>query len=139
MPARGKRPAQAVVDLTRDGQENAHRPTKIGRSSQTNSSVPLANVTNGQRFGQDIDYISLSQLDDDDFNSIVPATQGGDDLDLNSYQLYGNIPITAIFKCLYVNVARLSQYKNRGSQVLHWIRFIRRTRYASEGAVQPIR
>lgn len=139
MPARGKRPAQAVVDLTRDGQENAHRPTKIGRSSQTNSSVPLANVTNGQRFGQDTDYISLSQLDDDDFNSIVPATQGGDDLDLNSYQLYGNIPIAAAFQCLYVNVARLPQHKNRGSQVLHWIRFIRRTCYASEGAVQPIR
>lgn len=89
MPARGKRPAEAVVDLTRDGQENAHRPTKIGRSSQTNSSVPLANVTNGQRFGQETDYISLSQLDDDDFNSIVPASQAVDDLDLNSFRLYG--------------------------------------------------
>lgn len=92
MPARGKRSAEAVVDLTHDGQENAHRPIKIGRSSQAISSIPLANVTNGQRFGQDTDYISLSQLDDDDFNSIVPATQGGDDLDLNSFQLYGNLP-----------------------------------------------
>lgn len=92
MPARGKRPAHSVVDLTRDDQENAHRPTKISRSSQANSGIPLADVTNGQRFGQDTDYISLSQLDDDDFNSIVPATQGGDDLDLNSFELYGNCP-----------------------------------------------
>lgn len=105
MPVRGKRPAQAVVDLTHDGQENAHRPAKIGRTSQTNSSAPLANVTNGQRFGQDIDYISLSQMDDDDFNSIVPATQAGDDLDLNSFQLYGKIFVAAASKCVYVDVS----------------------------------
>ncbi|KAE8553037.1 hypothetical protein EYB25_004416 [Talaromyces marneffei] len=111
MPVRGKRPAQAVVDLTHDGQENAHRPAKIGRTSQTNSSAPLANVTNGQRFGQDIDYISLSQMDDDDFNSIVPATQAGDDLDLNSFQLYGCI------NTKIVGVRFYSGYASSGERV----------------------
>lgn len=89
MPPRGKRPAAAVVDLTRDGQENAARPVKISRNDRVNSSTPLANVTNGQRFGEDTDFISLSQLDDDDFNSIVPASQAIEDVDMNSFQLYG--------------------------------------------------
>lgn len=100
MPARRKRPAVRFVDLTRDEQENIQRPSKILRkdnlpASRVNAAhrvnaTPLANLTNiQQRAGEDFDYISSSQIDDDDFNSIVPASQAVDDVETTSYQPYG--------------------------------------------------
>ncbi|EED18197.1 SNF2 family helicase, putative [Talaromyces stipitatus ATCC 10500] len=109
MPPRAKRPAAAVVDLTREDQENAHRPTKINRKDRVNNSTPLGNVTNGQRFGEETDYISLSQLDDDDFNSIVPSTQSNEEVDMNSYQLYGCINTKIVGIRFYKGYASLGE------------------------------
>lgn len=94
MPPRLKRPAVHFVDLTRDEQENIQRPSKIlrkdNRPAPRVNATSLANLTNIQQCaGEDFDYISSSQIDDDDFNSLVPASQAVDDVETTSYQPYG--------------------------------------------------
>lgn len=90
MPRQGKRHVE-VVDLTHDDQENAQRPTKVRRNERMDNNTPLANVSNGRRFGGNAQFIPLSQLDEDEtgVNDIVQASQVQDDPETDSYQLYG--------------------------------------------------
>ena len=74
--------------------ENANRPAKAVKSHR---SGPLANASNGQRFGQETDFIPLSQtssssqIEDDDAgaNDLIQSSQYYDDVDVNEYDHYG--------------------------------------------------
>lgn len=109
MPGLPKRPVE-VIDLTHN---DPHRPSKIGRIERVNNDIPLANVRNGDRFGESADFIPLSQLDDDEtgVNDIVQASQAFDDPESSSFQLYG---------CLntkIVGVRYYSGYASMGERV----------------------
>jgi hypothetical protein len=82
------------IDVVENDQENVYRPNKIGRNDWPN---PLVNVSNGQRFGQDAAFATLSQFsqfsrsDEDDAGAIdlVQDSQDFDDINVNDFELYG--------------------------------------------------
>jgi SWI/SNF-related matrix-associated actin-dependent regulator of chromatin subfamily A3 len=89
MVGRNNKRRVAVVDLTHSDQENTLRPSKVARHGRMNP--VLANVSNGQRFGEDTAYIPFSQRDDDEtgVDDLVQSSQSVGDLDISAFQIYG--------------------------------------------------
>ncbi|OKL63830.1 hypothetical protein UA08_00214 [Talaromyces atroroseus] len=99
-----------VVDLTQNDQENASRPSKLMRNDRMNAA--LANVSNGQRFGESTAYISFSQRDDDEtgVDDLVQSSQSVSDLDISAFQIYGSWECVFIVAMLaLVNVSFLGE------------------------------
>ena len=88
----GKRKAD-VVDLTGSDQEDARRPSKIGRGAQADL---RGNASNGRRFGENAAFIPLTQASqvsrfEEDDAGAIDLVQGSQDFDdaAYDYELYG--------------------------------------------------
>lgn len=94
-----------AIDLTHSDESGGDsRPPKLSRVA---SSSGLSNISNGQRFGQDTEFIPLSQLsqsaaDEDDAQAadLIQGSQDLDDASFNNYALYGMSNLMNIIKYL---------------------------------------
>ncbi|RMJ28381.1 SNF2 family helicase [Aspergillus sp. HF37] len=116
-PAPGKRKSDAV-DLTGDDQ-----PSKAGRVVSSNGH---SDASNGQRFGQDVQFIPLSQIhqpipstgsqptggDEDDAQAadLVQGSQDIDDSSLNDVTLYDKVHTKIVGVRFYTGHATLGEH-----------------------------
>lgn len=126
----GKRKSD-VVDLT-GGDADVHHP-KVGR-------IASSKASNGQRFGQDTEFIPFSELyqpaltDEDDTQAadLIQGSQDFDDTSLNDYTLYG---IFIFIRYLSLNVfggltiGRQGTHQDRGCPLLYGTCNAGRARY----------
>lgn len=99
----GKRKSD-TVDLTGDyGEQTRPHPPKTGRVA---SSSNQSGTGNGQRFGQETEFVPLSQLsqsgaDEDDAQAadLIQGSQDVDDASFNDYALYG---MSSLYRCWVV-------------------------------------
>ena len=89
-----------------DDQNSSLHPAK---SSRVGPTPEQSNTTYGQRFGESVEYIPLSQLpfsqltqtsanDDDDAQAadVAPSSQDFDDASVNTFAIYGMVTFIAL-------------------------------------------